>query len=87
LLHFTQCQLGVDALAFQTMFEMVVNELTLGTADSLFHGMKLLREFKARAVLLEHGDYSTQVAFGPPEPFQNSGVALVLHGIYLSVPQ
>ena len=49
---------------FEAMLDVIVNEFALGVRDRLFHGVELLREFKAGATFLDHRDQRSQMAIG-----------------------
>ena len=63
----------------KAVFQMVVDQLALGTTDGFFDGVELLRQVKARPMLLHHGNDGAQVPFGAFEPFQDRRMALMLH--------
>ncbi len=67
---------------FQAVIDMIVHEVFLGTANCFFHRLKLLCNFKATSVFLQHREDAIQVALSPLEPFDYFGVGGVFrHGL------
>jgi hypothetical protein len=68
----------------QTMIDVVVNQRSLGFADGLFDGVKLLGEVEARPAFPEHLDDAAEVTLGPLQPFDDIRVGvmnvIVCHG-------
>lgn len=68
----------LGALAFlgmdEAMVDMVVDERSLSAGDGVLDRLQLLRDVYARALLIDHPDDAAQVAGGPVETFDDSGV-------------
>ncbi len=53
------------------MIDVVVDQGSLGLADSFFDGMKLLGEIETRSPLVKHHDHPTKVTLGPLQPIDD----------------
>jgi hypothetical protein len=78
-----QCLRGVHAATAHgitnAMFHMVLDQRPLSVVDDAFHGLKLLRQIKAGATILEHGEDRGELAMSLLQPFDDVGVRDVLH--------
>jgi hypothetical protein len=63
---------------------MVVDQFTLRICDGVFHGVQLLREIKARPLLLEHVENRPEVTMSALEPGDDLRMGGVFHGTILS---
>ena len=69
---------------FQTMIEVLVNELALGIRYGVFNGMELMRHLKAIPTALQHADERAHVPLCSPEALHNCPMACFAHDNNLS---
>ena len=73
------CRARAASVHIQAVLDMIVDEFPLGVCDRAFDSMKLLREVKTGASLLEHRENRGEVAMGALESGDDGGVTGVLH--------
>ena len=63
----------------KAVFDMIVDEFTLGIADRGFNGMELLGQLNTRPLLLDHCDDGSEMAFSPLKALDDGWMTVMFH--------
>ena len=70
----------------KAMIDMVMHQYLFRIGDGLFHGLQLLRDFQATAILLQHVNDAFQVAVGALEARDDCGMGCVFSHLFGDIP-